>query len=307
MTRVEAERYDRVGAQRLRARIASGPSIVQGPMGSLLMSEVGAVGIPPAYWNVAEPAAVARMHALYAAAGADILITNTFCASAPALERDGIVRAMDSVCRSAVDAARRAGGLPVLGSIGPVGIDWTREKDPEWRRAREAYQDMAHSLLVSGASGLLLETFGSMRELELALDAVNMVRDGMPVIVSFAVDGAGDLVGDGTNVEGALLALRSSEIDAVGVNCCELGVSQDMVGRMARASDLPLMIRPSAGLPETLDGELVWHEDPRAFAAALPGWIDAGATMVGSCCGASPRTTSALACALGDLLGDSNA
>ncbi len=131
-----AEYYNRAGAAEFMRRLSDETLLMQGPMGSMLMSEPGAEDIPPAFWNLAEPQTVRRIHQLYEAAGAQVLLTNTFQASAPALERDGIAPSAAEVNRAAVDNARAAHGEVVVGSIGPCGIEWMREDSPEFRAAR---------------------------------------------------------------------------------------------------------------------------------------------------------------------------
>ena len=292
--------YNRPGARALAERLRAGVSVMQGPMGTALMSQLGGEDVPAALWNVAEPQTVERLHALYRAAGADILITNTFQASAPTLERDGVRRAVPAVNRAAVDLARRAGGSLLLGSLGPCGVSWTLEGSAPYREARASYRDQAHALLTAGADGLLLETFTSLRDLEPALAGVADVSDGMPLLVSFAVNDEARLLGDGLNIEAAVMEAERVGALAVGVNCCSLAGAAVAVPRMRAATDLPLMVRPNAGDPHRDDeGALVWDEDPAAFADAAASWIAVGATLVGGCCGTTARTV----CALADLAG----
>lgn len=100
-----------------------------------------------------------------------MLLTNTFQASAPALERDGIAPSAAEVNRAAVDNARAAHGEVVVGSIGPCGIEWMREDSPEFRAARAAYREQATALLTAGVDAVMLETFCSIRDLQPALAA----------------------------------------------------------------------------------------------------------------------------------------
>lgn len=292
--------YNRVGARslmrRLRARGES-PLIAQGPMGSVLMSGVGAAHIPPAFWNVAEPQTVANVHELYAAAGAELLITNTLQASAPALERAEISAPMAEVNRMAVDAARRARPQLLVGAMGPCGIEWLREDSAEYRAARDAYRAQATALLMAGVDGLLLETFTSIRDLAPAMRGVQDAADGMPVLVSVTPDASGDLLGDGLNLEGAVVWAEKHGAAAVGINCCSLDDATALAPRLVAAATTPVMLRPNAGDP-VLDQEndaYVWPEDPQAFARAAQGWLEAGVRVVGACCGATARTTAALA------------
>lgn len=293
-----AETYNRTGARDLAERLRA-PFVMQGPLGSLLMSEPGGEGIPAAAWNVSEPQTVTRLHDLYRAAGADVLITNTFQASGPALKRDRISQSVAAVNRAAVDCARAAHGELVLGSMGPCGLEWTLEGTPEYRAARAAYREQAAALLAAGADGLLLETFTSIRDLDPALAGALDAADGMPVLVSFAIDDKGDLAGDHLNIEAAVMHAAKGGAASVGVNCCSIAAATAAVSRMRRATDLPLTVRPSAGLPHRdPDGAVAWDEDVEDIARAGAAWIGGGAAGIGGCCGTTPRTT----CALADLL-----
>lgn len=297
----ESAYYNRAGADELRARLASETLLAQGPTGTVLMSELGAADVPPAFWNLAEPQTVTRVHELYVAAGAEVLITNTFQASAPALERDQIDPSVAEVNRAAVDDARAARPQLLLGSIGPCGLEWFKRDTPEFRACRAAYREQALALLTAGVDGLLLETFTSIRDLEPALAGLLDVADGMPVLVSFAVDDEGNLLGDGLGIEGAVVYAEKHGAAAVGINCCSLAAAEVSVPRLVRAARTPVMARPHTGLPErTPEGDLVWPEDPEAFARAAATWRDAGVALVGACCGATPRTTAAQADALAE-------
>ena len=298
---LDPESYNRVGARELMERVRSGETLlVQGPMGSLLMSEDGAAKIPPAYWNLAEPQAVERLHRLYADAGADVLVANTFQASSPALERDEVYAGMLEVNDVAVRAARAAGGSHVLGSVGPCGLSWYEKDSPEFRRVRSVYRDQCRALLAAGADGLLLETFTSINELIPALEGALDVADGMPALVSFAVDDGGNLLSDGLNVEAAVVWSEKHGASAVGVNCCNLSACEGIAERMVASARTPVMVRPSAGLPCGVreDGAPVWNERSDDFAAAAVALRRAGVRLVGTCCGSTPLATCAMRAAL---------
>lgn len=288
--------YNRAGAAEFMARLEREPLLMQGPMGSVLMADAGARDVPAAFWNLAEPQTVMHIHRLYEAAGAHILLTNTFQASHPALERDEIMPPMSEVNRAAVDNARAAHPQVLVGSMGPCGIDWTLPDSPEFRAARDAYRAQAHALLAAGVDALLLETFTSIRDVEPAIKGACDAADGMPVLVSFVVGEDANLLGDGLTIEGAVLYAEKHGARAVGVNCCSLEAATAAVPRMVRAARTPVMVRPNAGNPvEAEDGSLVWDERPERFAHACVEWLQAGARIVGGCCGTTARTTSALA------------
>lgn len=291
--------YDYAGAEWFKERLGKEVLLVQGPMGSELMQSALSQDVPAAYWNLADPETVERIHWLYRTVGADVMLTNTFQASAPALARDDIHADVARVNRSAVFRAKRAGAPCVLGSIGPCGLSWLKRGSDEYLDAVQAYRQQAIGLLGAGAHGVFLETFTSLRDLEPALLGALEVSEGLPVLVSFAIDDEANLLGDGQNIEAACMFAAKHGASSVGVNCCSLDAAQQVVGRMRRAVDLPISVRPNAGMPaRSQDGAIRWTEDPEGFARACPGWIEAGATLVGSCCGAGVRTTSALASVL---------
>ncbi len=288
--------YNRSGAAELVERLGNEVLLAQGPVGSVLMSQLEAAEIPPAFWNLAEPQTVANIHRMYVAAGAQVLITNSFQANGPALERDQMLPDVREVNRAATDAARAAHPQVLLGSMGACGIDWIRQDSPEFRAARAVYRAQAHALLAAGVDGLLLETFTSIRELEPALAGARDVADGMPVLVSFAVDDAGCLMSDGLTIEGAIVYAEQQGAAAVGVNCCSIEAATRCVPRMVRAARMPVMVRPNAGVPvHGEDGSLAWNEDPDAFARACMQWRYDGAHLVGACCGATALSIAAMA------------
>lgn len=288
--------YDRAGADRLLGLLSTGAVLMQGPVGTMLASELGAQDVPAAYWNVAEPQEVTRIHQQYADAGAQILLTNTFQATAPALKRDHIESSVNLVCAEAVAAAHAAGGQNLVGSIGSCGIEWFHKDEPEYRLARDAYREQAHALLAAGVQACMLETFTSIRDLEPAVAGVADVADGMPMFISFAVDDEGNLLGDGLNVEAACIWAEKHGATAVGVNCCSIAAATLCVPRMASSSRGYIMVRPYASLPVRDDeGCLRWSEDAEALATASVRWATDGARIIGTCCGATPASTCAIA------------
>lgn len=298
-----AETYNRAGADELRRRLVAGAALLaQGPMGTMLMSEPGGEDIPAAYWNVAEPQVVTRLHSMYDVAGAEVLITNTLCASAPALARDEVYVSMAEVNRAGVECARRVAPQLLLGSMGPCGLEWFEPDGEEFRSARAAYRDQAYALLCAGADGLLLETFTSIRDLEPALAGAFDVADGMPLLVSFAIDDDANLLGDGLNIEGAVVYAEKHGADSVGVNCCSIDAANVALPRLLFSATTPVTVRPSAGAPHRDDdGQLAWDDESDAFALACVRWYETGAALVGACCGATPNTTCAMAAALDRL------
>lgn len=293
---LDDSRYDRLGASWLRGRLGKEVLLMQGPMGTELMRRVNGEDVPAAYWNVADPQEVIRLHSLYRAVGADLMLTNTFQASAPALQHDGVDAPMELVNQRAVDCARRGGAPCVVGSIGPCGLEWERADTPEYRAARAAYREQAHALFDAGAHAVMLETFTSLHDTEPALVGALDVACGMPVLMSFAVDDACSLYGDGTPIEDACSFVAKMGASSVGVNCCSIPAATEAVCRMAASTSLPISVRPNAGNPRyNKDGELAWPVGADKFVEACARWVSSGATIVGPCCGGDALTVCALA------------
>lgn len=261
--------YNRPGGEELMRRMSSETLLTQGPMGSVLMSEYDAADIPPAFWNLAEPQTVSRIHRLYVAAGAQVLITNTFQASSYALKQDQITPSVAEVNRGAVDDARQAHPQLLLGSMGPIGIEWFAEDSAEYREIRGISREQAYSLLNAGVDGLLIETVTSIRNLQPMLAGAQDAADGMPVLVSFVVDDKGDLLGDGLNIEAAVLYAEKHGANSVGVNCCSLAAANVAVPRMVASATTPVTVRPQRGRSGPNSGRPCVAREPRSLRARL--------------------------------------
>ena len=156
--------------------------------------------------------------------------------------------------------------------MGPIGIEWFAEDSAEYREIRGIAREQAHALLNAGVDGLLIETVTSIRNLQPMLAGARDAADGMPVLVSFVVDEKGDLLGDGLNIEAAVLYAEKHGANSVGVNCCSLAAANAAVPRMVASATTPVTVRPNVGDPvQTQDGP-VWHENPEAFARACIEW-----------------------------------
>ncbi|MBE6468881.1 MAG: hypothetical protein E7001_02710 [Coriobacteriaceae bacterium] len=288
--------YNRPGASGLRARIARGPLVVQGPLEAEFAALPGSEGIPATFWNAAEPQVVEGVHALAAAAGAELLITNTLRATAPHLAQDGVRQSPQEVNRAALAAARCAPGTFSLGAVGPCGIDAEIEEPEQLRTVRAAYRDQVHQLLVAGADGILLGDFGAIREIDPALEGASVVLDGMPLAIRFTVDADGRLPGDGLTIEEAVRHAQLRGAELVGAACPDFKQGLKLVKRMRSVTDLPLII--CGGCPGEPrrgdDGLLFWDESPQELAEHAASWLTAGATAVGGGPGTTTRTTAAL-------------
>jgi methionine synthase I (cobalamin-dependent) len=260
-------------------------------------------GLPPDVMaetaNLTHPELVIDLARAYLDAGAQFITTNTFAANRLNLERrrvtvDGTVdSAVAEINRRGAELAREAiGSRPALvaGSIGPSGkILAVREATPE--QLTPVFQEQARALAAGGADVIVLETFSEMAEILLALKAVKDAT-GLPVIASMSFDSGPQRTRTmmGARAEECAAALDDAGADVVGCNC-SAGIESVLpaVVALRGATGRPLWVKPNAGLPELEDGRAVWKQTPEEFAAHVPQLLEAGANIIGGCCGSGPE------------------
>jgi 5-methyltetrahydrofolate--homocysteine methyltransferase len=268
--------------------------VLDGSMGAFLMAQGLPAGTPPDLWNLQRPEAVVGAHRLYVDAGAQVILTNTFGATAPRLEHVGAASEVAAINRAAVRNAREAGAPFVAGDVGSLGLTLEPAGDLGFETAVELFAEQIRAQLEAGVDLLILETFLDLAELRAAVVAANELRRSpggdVPLIASmtFGPDGVSDT---GVTPEAAAVTLQGLGVTAVGVNCST--GPQDMlpvVKRLASATALPIAVQPNAGLPREQDGELVFPMQPAEMAPWYERFVDAGAAAVGGCCGTTPET-----------------
>lgn len=263
--------------------------VFDGAMGSLLYERGVFVTQNFEQLNVTRPDLVSRVHQDYVDAGAEVILTNTFGANRYRLERHGLV---DDVGRFSEAGARLAravakDGAYVGGSIGPTGLlPSTTARDRAAVRA--TFVEQARALVDGGVDLFVLETFRHLDELALAVEAAREVAPGLALLASVTFD-AGGTVADGSEPEGVAARLRDLGVDVLGVNCGDgPQLALSMAERM-RQVGLPLAVAPNAGLPRTVDGRMLYMATPEYFDVFARRMIQAGATMIGGCCGTTPE------------------
>ncbi len=282
----------------LSALLAERVVLLDGAMGTALVEHGLPVGTPPDLWNLERPDCVLAVHQSYIAAGSDVIQTNTFGASPLALARHGLEDRMAELNRAAVRIAREAAGAEhvVAGNLGPSGRLLAPLGDVLPSEVVDSFRRQALVLAEAGVDCLCIETMMDLAEARCALEAALLV--GLPVTVCMTFErrqrGHFTLMGD--RPEAAMRALAGSGATAVGANC-SLG-SGDMLAMvpslLAGSEHVPLIVKPNAGLPETVAGRPVYRQEPAAFATDVARAVDLGARMVGGCCGTNAQHIAAL-------------
>jgi len=277
--------------------------VADGAMGTALMAaglEAGGCG---EWWNIGHPDRILEIQRRYVEAGADCLITNTFGGSRIMLARHGRGNLVREINQAAVRIARDAlGGRDgfVLGDMGPLGALLEPYGDLPEAKARAALEEQAAALVEGGADGIIIETETSLEETGLAIDAAK-AAGARSVVASFAfdlsTDGSFYVTMMGVLPDRAAAFMEERGADVAALNC---GTNVDMkavaavVRQYRAATALPIMAQPNAGNPVLERGKVVYRQTPQEMAAAVPEVLDAGATIVGSCCGSTAEHTAAI-------------
>ena len=285
--------------RQLLDRLRHGPVIIgDGAMGSQLYQRGAPLDAVFEYLNLLQPEMVGRVHQDYAAAGAELLETNTFGANPLRLGTFGLAGKSREINLAGARLARAAAGpCWVAGSVGPLLRVRGEDSEPSATDRRAAFHEQMTALAEGGVDCFLLETFARTGELLLALEVAAEI--GLPAIAQLAF-AEGGYTGDGLSAGEASRQLQARRPAAVGANCGAgprelLKVLQDM----AAATDLPLSAFPNSGFPEYIDGRHIYLATPDYFAALGGEMADAGATLLGGCCGTTPQHIQALAATVG--------
>ena len=243
--------------------------------------------------NVTNPDAVLSVHRRYVDAGADLLITNTLTMNRVNLESHNVGVDTRDVNLAGVRLAKTAasGGQLVLGDMSSTGKMLKPYGPLAEDDAFATFTEQARLLAEGGVDGFIIETMFDLREASCALKAVKQVSD-LPVITSITfntVNNGGRTVMGNTAADSAR-TLTDGGADVVGVNCGALDPFQvaELVAVMRGVTSLPIIAQPNAGLGRLVDKELVFDMKPADFALGLKACAEAGARLLGGCCGTSP-------------------
>ncbi|MBI3947811.1 MAG: homocysteine S-methyltransferase family protein [Armatimonadetes bacterium] len=263
---------------------------LDGGMGSQLIAR-GLKG--GEHWNLERPEVVRAIHQDYRAAGAAVLLTNTFGANRLNLARQGQQDRVADFNRAGVALARQAAGDAALvaGDIGPVGEFMEPYGDRQPEELLDAFTEQASALASAGVDFFLIETLTVLEEAGLAIRACRQVSR-LPVAAAMSFDpaGGGYRTLMGKTPEQCARALEDAGADIVGTNCGTVSPAQmaEIAARMRAATALPLLCEANAGAPRMEGGAVRYEQTPGEWLAGALACRDAGAQLVGGCCGTTP-------------------
>lgn len=266
--------------------------LMDGGMGTLVQQAgLHQVHQNPDLLNLTHPADIQAIQRRYVEAGSDCLTTNTFGSNRLKLADTGA--SVAEVYAAAASIARAAGAPLVAGDIGPTGQLLEPMGTLSFEEAYDIFAEQARAAEAAGCDLIVVETMTDLREIKAAVLAATE-QTSLPVFatMSFGEDGRTFL---GTTPAIAAATLSALGAQVVGLNC---SLGPDEIARLTRQMApyvrCPLMAQPNAGLPHVVNGETVFDVGPEAFAQAMRPIIEAGATVIGGCCGTTPDHIRAL-------------
>lgn len=273
--------------------------IIDGAMGTQLQARGLPPGECPEKWARDNALQLSAVHAAYVDAGADLIMTFTFGGSSIKLAKaglDGETEAINwTLARVARDAAPNA---VLLGGLGPTGALIAPLGDTSADEVRAAFLRQTAGL-ADVVDGFIIETMSDLDETILALEACKQAAPSKPVLASLTYeldhDGQGYHTFMGIVPEVAAKRLEEAGADAIGTNCGN-GIDHmiGIVERLASSTRRPVFAEPNAGLPKLIGGQTVFDESSESMAGKVGQLIDAGARIIGGCCGTTPQHIAAM-------------
>lgn len=266
---------------------------LDGATGSNLMKAGMPVGVCPEKWILDHPSALIKLQQSYIKAGTNILLAPTFTANRIKLAEYGLEKDIESINKRLVALSKQA--VANEGFRGYVAGDMTmtgKQLEPigtlSLDELIDVYKEQATYLYEAGVDLFFIETMMSLAETRAAVIAIKEVCD-LPILASLSFNEDGKTL-FGSTPEASVVVLQSLGVDAVGINC-STGPKQmvPLIERMLKYAQVPVFAKPNNGMPELIDGETVYTMTPEEFAGYGRMLVDAGVSLIGGCCGSTPK------------------
>jgi 5-methyltetrahydrofolate--homocysteine methyltransferase len=266
--------------------------ILDGAMGSLLIDQGLPPGTPPEIWNVKKPEQIEKIHQEYFQAGSDVVLTNTFGGSSLKLSASKHGNSIEEYNQKAVEIAKKScpGNGYVAGDIGPSGAFLPPVGNATIIDFESNYLEQTKILAEAGVDFLFIETMVDLKEACAAVKAAKQVSN-LPVFacMTYKKTKRGFFTIMGNSVDQCIDSLEKLGVDAIGANCT-IG-SDDMIEliqQINNLTDLPIIAKPNAGIPQLINGQTVYPTTPKEFAKDISRIVKNNVKVVGGCCGTNP-------------------
>jgi 5-methyltetrahydrofolate--homocysteine methyltransferase len=280
--------------------------VTDGAMGTVLFAAGLDQGDPPELWNLSNPEGVAAVHQAYLDAGAQILLTNTFGGNRHRLalhnaqeQAEQANFAAAEICKQV--AAQSSEDVIVAGDIGPSGQVLTPYGELPFEDAVDGFEEQASALIRAGVDVIWIETMSDLEEVRAAVEGTRRVSDDIPIVTTMTFDTRGHTM-MGVSPEKAVDSLSSFAPVALGGNCGN-GPEEiiEVIEKMHAANPGVLLVaKANAGVPELVKGKAVYRASPERMADYAIQSYQAGARVIGGCCGSTPDHIRSIAAALAE-------
>ena len=267
--------------------------LFDGAIGTMLMESGHVSTQSPILLNLEQPDLVADLHRQYYAAGSDVVIANTFGGNPLKLAAEGLEQKMEPLNREGVELTQSVcpAGRFVAGDMGPCGKMLKPLGDVTPEDMQENFFKQAGVLIDAGVDLITVETMYSLNEALAAVRGIRKVSDILLMVsMTFNQTQNGFFTMMGENIARCTSALEDAGVDMIGANCTLN--SSDIIGlttELRASTAKPILIQPNAGQPVTRNGVTYYAQSPSEFAADAKKIKDAGADMIGGCCGTTPE------------------
>ncbi|MBU3642878.1 MAG: hypothetical protein FGM48_02960 [Candidatus Nanopelagicaceae bacterium] len=280
--------------------LEKGILISDGAMGTMLQGKGLTDGGAPELWNVENPTAIEEVLEEYAAAGANLITTNTFGGTRGRLQMHGLEDRLFELNKAGAEIARKVAdrhpGCFVMGDVGPSGELMEPMGTMTIDEAKALFADQIKALVAGGVDAILIETMSDLQEVEAAVRAAKEIAPNLPIIVTFSFDtNLRTMMGVKPAV--AVKTLAAEGVRIIGANCGR-GVDEMRVIAKelteARPDGVFIITQSNAGLPKLVGGDFVYDGTPEEMAKYALDMKELGVNVIGSCCGSSPAHTKAM-------------
>ncbi|MGI6144718.1 MAG: dihydropteroate synthase [Clostridia bacterium] len=262
--------------------------LADGAMGTMLTKEGLPAGENPELWMLNHPEKLKKIHNHYLKAGSKILLTNTFGANRLKLQEYQASSRVKEINLTAARIVKEIAGEKtfIAGTVGPTGHFPAPLGEYTWAQLVDVFREQIEALQEGGVDFILLETFSDLGEARAALYAAKNYTT-LPVACSLTYTQGRTLTG--TPPETAAVVLEAMGADIIGANC-STGAREllPIIEAYSKATNLPLLVEPNAGLPELVEGKTVYRETPKMMAEAVKPFLQLGVRIIGACCGSTP-------------------
>ena len=276
--------------QEFRELVSNKIVYLDGAMGSNLIKRGMPQGVCPEKWILENRDVVVGLQKEYVDAGTNILYAPTFTANRPKLQEYGLENDLVRINKELVAISKEAadGKALVAGDITMTGIQLKPMGTLDIEELIEIYKEQALALIEGGVDLFVIETMMSLQETRAAVIALKEVCD-LPIMATMTFEKSGRAL-YGTDAKTAAIVLSSLGVDAIGANCSTGPADMaKVISDMASVVNIPIIAKPNAGIPYLNEaGETAYDNTPENFGNEIKILVDAGATILGGCCGTSP-------------------